>query len=170
MASHFFKIILERSLQDGKLQVPNNFMKKYGGDMPNPLFLKPPDGTLWEIFWEKYDDGEVWFEKGWKEVAEHYSLQHGHLVVFKYEKGTCHIGKKKKTEDNQQKMDQEDSSKKCPKSKAIITIKERMKPLTCSEKVMALERVSTFMSKNPYFKIVIQPSYIFKALPPDGTM
>ncbi|KAF7808620.1 B3 domain-containing transcription factor VRN1-like isoform X1 [Senna tora] len=227
MASHFFKIILERSLQDGKLQVPNNFMKKYGGDMPNPLFLKPPDGTLWEIFWTEYEDGGVWFDQGWKEVAEYYSLDHGHLVVFKYEKGTCHIGvnifdmsateikyplhgnleqngdnhdddeeddsveflsempqkkkkkKKKKKEpeeaettSNKLKMQEleEDiggssfSTKKCPKSKAVVFKEKMMKPLTHDEKVQALQRVSTFKSKNPYFKIAIQPAYIFNGL------
>ena len=48
------------------------------------MFVKPPDGTQWKVYWTK-QNGEVWFEKGWKEFTENYSLDHGYLVVFKYE-------------------------------------------------------------------------------------
>ncbi|XP_061336822.1 B3 domain-containing transcription factor VRN1-like isoform X2 [Gastrolobium bilobum] len=81
----FFKIILRTSLQDGKLKLPNNFTRRYGGNMPNPMFLKPPDGTEWEVFWTK-KDGDIWLQKGWKEFATYYSLDHGHLVLFEYKK------------------------------------------------------------------------------------
>ncbi|XP_028767143.1 B3 domain-containing transcription factor VRN1-like isoform X2 [Neltuma alba] len=73
-------------------KVPDNFIQKYGGGMKNPVCLRPPDGTQWEIHWAKYENGEVWFEKGWHEVVRYYSLDHGHLVVFKYEgTGTCYF-------------------------------------------------------------------------------
>ncbi|XP_061358912.1 B3 domain-containing transcription factor VRN1-like [Gastrolobium bilobum] len=85
----FFKIILRTSLQDGKLKLPNNFTKKYGGDMPNPMFLKPEDGTEWELFWTK-NDGDIWLQKGWKEFSTYYSLDHGHMVLFEY-KHTSHF-------------------------------------------------------------------------------
>ncbi|XP_061336828.1 B3 domain-containing transcription factor VRN1-like isoform X2 [Gastrolobium bilobum] len=84
----FFKIIPGTSLADGKL-IPYNFVRKYGGDMSNPMFLKPPDGTEWEVFWTKHD-GDIWLQKGWKEFATYYSLDHGHLVLFEY-KQTCHF-------------------------------------------------------------------------------
>ena len=48
------------------------------------MFVKPPDGTLWKVYWTK-QNGEVWFEKGWKEFTENYSVDHGYLVLFKYE-------------------------------------------------------------------------------------
>ncbi|RYR46165.1 hypothetical protein Ahy_A07g031915 isoform A [Arachis hypogaea] len=49
------------------------------------MFLKPPDGTLWKVYWTKKNSDEVWFVKGWKEFTKNYSLNEGHLVVFKYE-------------------------------------------------------------------------------------
>ncbi|KAK7273649.1 hypothetical protein RIF29_14707 [Crotalaria pallida] len=52
--------------------------------MSNPVFLKPPDGTEWKVYWMKHDD-EIQFQKGWKEFAKYYSLDHGHMVMFKYE-------------------------------------------------------------------------------------
>ncbi|XP_061345823.1 putative B3 domain-containing protein Os04g0346900 [Gastrolobium bilobum] len=85
----FFKIILKTSLQDGKLKIPKNFIRNYDGDMSNPMFLKPPDGTKWEVFWTKHD-GDIWLQRGWKEFATYYSLDHGHMVLFEY-KQTCHF-------------------------------------------------------------------------------
>ncbi|XP_022641505.1 B3 domain-containing protein Os03g0212300-like isoform X2 [Vigna radiata var. radiata] len=43
-----------------------------------------PNGTEWKVIWEK-DNGEIWLKEGWKEFVEHYSLDHGHFVFFKYE-------------------------------------------------------------------------------------
>ncbi|KAK7280571.1 hypothetical protein RJT34_25635 [Clitoria ternatea] len=83
----FFKIILKTNL--ARLKIPNKFTRIYGDGLANPVFIKPPDGTEWEVYWTKHND-EVWLEKGWKEFVERYSLDQGHLVVFKY-KGTCHM-------------------------------------------------------------------------------
>ncbi|TKY69300.1 B3 domain-containing transcription factor VRN1 [Spatholobus suberectus] len=88
-AVHFFKIILTTSLAHGKLKLPRNFIRKYGNGMSNPVFLKPPDGSEWKIYWTKHD-GEIWFQKGWKEFATYHSLDHGHLLFFRYE-GTSHF-------------------------------------------------------------------------------
>ncbi|XP_061338827.1 B3 domain-containing transcription factor VRN1-like [Gastrolobium bilobum] len=75
----------------GSLQkIPNNFTRRYGGGLPNPMFLKPPDGTEWKVYWTKHD-GQILLEKGWAEFARYYSLDHGHLVVFEYEKNSSHI-------------------------------------------------------------------------------
>ncbi|TKY69301.1 B3 domain-containing transcription factor VRN1 [Spatholobus suberectus] len=88
-AVRFFKIILTTSLAHLKLKLPKNFTRKHGDGMSNPVFLKPPDGTEWKIYWTKHD-GEIWFQKGWKEFATYYSLDHGHLLFFEYE-GTPHF-------------------------------------------------------------------------------
>ncbi|XP_061366246.1 B3 domain-containing transcription factor VRN1-like [Gastrolobium bilobum] len=69
----------------GSLQkLPKKFTRSYGDGLSNPVFIKPPDGTEWKMYWTKQND-EVWFEKGWKEFVENYSLDHGYLVLFKYE-------------------------------------------------------------------------------------
>ncbi|MED6123104.1 hypothetical protein PIB30_046137 [Stylosanthes scabra] len=86
----FFKIILSKTLQDGNLKLPKNFTKKYGGGVPNPVYLKPSDGTEWEVHWTKHD-GNILFDKGWKEFAANYSLDQGHLLMFEYNESS-HIG------------------------------------------------------------------------------
>ncbi|KAJ1436293.1 DNA-binding barrel domain superfamily [Sesbania bispinosa] len=81
----FFKIILKTNLE--RLKIPNMFTRRYGGNLSDPVFLKPPDGTGWKIELVK-QNGEVWFGKGWEKFAQNYSLDHGYLVLFTY-KGTC---------------------------------------------------------------------------------
>ncbi|RDX79301.1 B3 domain-containing transcription factor VRN1, partial [Mucuna pruriens] len=86
----FFKIILYTTLQHGKLKIPNKFTREHGANLSNPLFLKLPDGIEWKVYWTKDDGGGIWFQKGWKEFAAYYSLNQGHLLLFKYQE-TCHL-------------------------------------------------------------------------------
>ena len=48
------------------------------------------------------------------------------------------------------------ATKRCPKSEVI----ERT--LSASEKDRAFRRVRAFESKNPFFKVVMQPSYVYR--------
>ncbi|KAL1343125.1 B3 domain-containing transcription factor VRN1-like [Arachis duranensis] len=80
---HFSAIIFNKTdLQT--LKISSKFTRRYGGGLSNPLFLKPPDGTKWEVNWTRKDDEEVWFQKGWNKFTENYSLDHGHLILFTY--------------------------------------------------------------------------------------
>ncbi|KAI9121840.1 hypothetical protein K1719_007230 [Acacia pycnantha] len=90
MASHFhppasinfFKIILKSNLES--IRIPNKFTGRYGSGLSNPVSLKPPDGKEWKVHLKTHDN-EVWFQEGWKEFACFYSLDEGHLILFKYE-------------------------------------------------------------------------------------
>ncbi|CAI8596796.1 unnamed protein product [Vicia faba] len=84
----FFKIILQTNLQT--IKIPNKFTRSHGVGLPNPMFIKPPDGSAWKVFWRNIN-GEIWFEKGWSIFTQNYSLQHGCLVVFKYKEGTSEL-------------------------------------------------------------------------------
>ncbi|XP_045822251.1 B3 domain-containing transcription factor VRN1-like [Trifolium pratense] len=88
LSIRFFKIILQTTLQ--RLKIPNKFTKSYGVSLSNPVLIKPPDGTNWKVYWKKVN-GEIWFEKGWKDFTQSYSLQQGYLVLFKYRKGTSNF-------------------------------------------------------------------------------
>jgi hypothetical protein len=54
------------------------------------VLIKPPDGTKWKVYWKNIN-GEIWFEKGWKDFTQNYSLQQGCLVLFKYKEGTSNF-------------------------------------------------------------------------------
>ncbi|KAI6678827.1 hypothetical protein NL676_039623 [Syzygium grande] len=80
---HFFKIILSQALQTGRLGIPKRFVREYGKNLPETVRLWVPNGGIWRVELEKWDD-IVWLSKGWKEFAEHYSVREGHFLVFKY--------------------------------------------------------------------------------------
>ncbi|XP_038723789.1 B3 domain-containing transcription factor VRN1-like isoform X2 [Tripterygium wilfordii] len=80
---HFLKIILEDTMRAGKLGIPSNFVRKYGSSLPNVVFLRVPNGPDWRVELSRHNDN-VWLHNGWREFAEHYSLDYGHLLVFEH--------------------------------------------------------------------------------------
>ncbi|CAI8605325.1 unnamed protein product [Vicia faba] len=80
----FFKIITTQNIQDGKIRLPKGFTTKHANDMLNPIFLMTPDDKKWEIHITKVDE-DFWFQKGWKEFATYYSLDHGNMILFQFE-------------------------------------------------------------------------------------
>lgn len=57
--------------------------------LSNPVSLKLPYGSHCEVGLTKSCDGKViWIDKGWPELMDHYSLVHGHLLVFRYEENS----------------------------------------------------------------------------------
>ncbi|CAB4317902.1 unnamed protein product [Prunus armeniaca] len=48
-APSFFKIVLGRTLQDGKLEIPIIAVHTYGDYMANTAYFNVPDGSIWPI-------------------------------------------------------------------------------------------------------------------------
>ncbi|XP_058765605.1 B3 domain-containing transcription factor VRN1-like [Vicia villosa] len=88
-ATRFFKVITTSICQNGKLRIPSGFIMKHNNDISNRMFLKTPDEKKWEMHIAKVDKC-FWFQKGWKEFATYYSLDHGHVIFFEYE-GNSHF-------------------------------------------------------------------------------
>ncbi|XVF61907.1 hypothetical protein PTKIN_Ptkin08bG0172400 [Pterospermum kingtungense] len=88
---HFFKVLLEEAIRNGKLGIPRKFVRKYGNQLPSTIQLEVPSGAIWQVELTKCDKG-MWLQKGWQEFAEHYSLELGYFVVFRYEgNGRFHV-------------------------------------------------------------------------------
>ncbi|KAK8331909.1 hypothetical protein V6Z12_A10G105600 [Gossypium hirsutum] len=86
---HFFKVVLEDTIRSGKLEIPRKFARDYGNHLSNPVFIKVPNGEIWELEFTK-SGGKMWLQDGWQNFAEHYSVEPGHFLVFRYE-GHCHF-------------------------------------------------------------------------------
>ncbi|CAN1192198.1 B3 domain-containing transcription factor VRN1, partial [Linum perenne] len=103
--THFFKVIVEDTITNNKLELPNKFVKKHGGDLSSPVSIKVPGGMTWEIDMmsrmekcKRSRNGgggvvtnkkSMWLcNEEWKRFARHYSLKHGHFMVFQYEGGS----------------------------------------------------------------------------------
>ncbi|XP_058751129.1 B3 domain-containing transcription factor VRN1-like [Vicia villosa] len=163
---HFFKIIVTQSLHQEKLMIPRKFVKKYGEYLPKAICLKTPNGADWKISIVK-NDGNKWFEKGWKEFADYHSLSHGHLLVFKYET-TSHfevrIFDKSALEIKYPEVNNDEDCRVSQKRKAYSSFEigttSRVKKDKGKQGNTALERAEEFKTCNPSFVVVMGASYV----------
>nr|POF02057.1 b3 domain-containing transcription factor vrn1 [Quercus suber] len=84
LPTHFFKIIMPQTLQEGKLWIPKKFIREYGSHLSDVAYLTIPNGTKWKVKLTK-SDGEVCFGNGWCEFASSHALALGHFLVFRYD-------------------------------------------------------------------------------------
>ncbi|KAI3520975.1 hypothetical protein L1887_10430 [Cichorium endivia] len=81
---HFLKVILSDDTRSTGIRIPKKFTEKHGTNLLERVILKVPNGDVWQVDLQK-SKGEIWFENGWWEFAEHYGLKFGHLLMFNYE-------------------------------------------------------------------------------------
>ncbi|GMJ06849.1 REPRODUCTIVE MERISTEM 39, REDUCED VERNALIZATION RESPONSE 1 [Hibiscus trionum] len=84
----FHKLILSTTLQDKKLRIPDNFVKKFRDELSVAAILSVRDGHVWRVGVRKADN-KVWFQEGWQEFVERYYIRVGYYLVFRYEGNSC---------------------------------------------------------------------------------
>ncbi|CAL5211614.1 unnamed protein product [Lathyrus oleraceus] len=80
----FHKLVLPSTLQAKQLRLPDDFVRKYGGDISPIVTLTVPDGSVWRVGLKK-EDKKFWFLNGWHEFVQNYSVGVGYLLLFRYE-------------------------------------------------------------------------------------
>ncbi|CAK8575779.1 unnamed protein product [Lathyrus sativus] len=80
----FHKLVLPSTLQAKQLRLPDDFVRKYGGDISPIVTLTVPDGSVWRVGLKK-EDNKFWFLNGWHEFVQNYSVGVGYLLLFRYE-------------------------------------------------------------------------------------
>ncbi|KAB2095001.1 hypothetical protein ES319_A01G005000v1 [Gossypium barbadense] len=80
----FHKLILSSTLQDKKLRIPDNFVKKFKDELSVAAALTVPDGHVWRVGIRK-GDNKVWFQEGWPEFLDRYYIRIGYFLIFRYE-------------------------------------------------------------------------------------
>ncbi|KAM7251612.1 hypothetical protein ACFE04_023495 [Oxalis oulophora] len=81
----FFKIIFTSTIRQGKLGIPKEFVRNYGGRLQNQVTLKVLPDAEWKIGLKRSKKG-IWLKHGWKNFVHYYSLAHGTLLLFRYDK------------------------------------------------------------------------------------
>ncbi|KAJ4838161.1 hypothetical protein Tsubulata_035005 [Turnera subulata] len=134
--------------------------------------------------------GEILLQNGWKEFADHYSVTYGHLLLFQYKNrnhdfhviifdssateieypSSAHgTGFREYRQVEEPEADtssveiKEESSNvgnKTQKPWKTESSARRMQPILGFEKTKTLCRASAFRSTNPFFKIMMQPSFV----------
>ncbi|KAI9181536.1 hypothetical protein LWI28_015908 [Acer negundo] len=83
--SHFFKVILNSTLEDKKLRIPEKFVRIFGDELSNEVTLTVPNGRVWQVGLTK-EGRKIWFHDGWHEFVQYHSISTGYFLVFKYGK------------------------------------------------------------------------------------
>ncbi|WCJ19410.1 hypothetical protein M5689_001703 [Euphorbia peplus] len=154
---HFFKIIPSLSSSQQKLGIPRKFVINYGDDLPSPVFFKRDSEFNVFIF----DNTATEIDYPFSLSSERHDLDHEQVpqdpdVVVDGEESDVSVEIKPSKVDLDQLFQN---------GVAEEPVRERVnrKTLTNAEKEKAVERaVSNFLSENPSFSVVIQPSYINK--------
>ncbi|KAK1559647.1 hypothetical protein Q3G72_010358 [Acer saccharum] len=81
--SHFFMLIRDSTLQDKKLGIPREFVKKFGNELSTVAALEAPNGRIWNVELTK-DGRNIWFRVGWVEFVEYHSISVGYFLLFRY--------------------------------------------------------------------------------------
>ncbi|KAF2318705.1 hypothetical protein GH714_010210 [Hevea brasiliensis] len=70
--------------------VPKKFVRQHGNCLSSPVItLEVPSGAKWEV--ERLNnEGEIWLGEGWKEFAQHHSLEQDYVIFFKHVED-CHF-------------------------------------------------------------------------------
>lgn len=64
--------------------IPDNFLRKFGGEVSTVATLTVPDGSVWRVGLKKVGN-KIFFHDGWQEFVQRYSIGVGYLLVFRYE-------------------------------------------------------------------------------------
>ncbi|KAL5790791.1 hypothetical protein ACOSQ2_005679 [Xanthoceras sorbifolium] len=84
---HFFKVILQQTLQDKILRIPEKFVRKFGDELSDVALLRVPNGRVWHVGLTK-DRSKILFNDGWDDFVKYHSIGVGYFLVFKYGRNT----------------------------------------------------------------------------------
>ncbi|KAI3861332.1 hypothetical protein MKW92_022506 [Papaver armeniacum] len=80
---HFYEIIHTSIVTDKRLELPKEFTIKYEKELSDHAIIKVPNG-IWRIGLRNAE-GVIFFENGWPEFMEFYSICVGHVLLFSYD-------------------------------------------------------------------------------------
>ncbi|KAL1811661.1 hypothetical protein ACET3Z_021726 [Daucus carota] len=132
-----------------KLMIPSKFVRLHRGTLARKCVLRPT-GTqdAWCVKTKQINDS-LYFKKGWKKFARHYSLGFGDLLVFRY------------AQDCEFYVDMFDQSC-CLKELAVTSHNVESRKQTNSGREEALDKAEKLMSssKFPAFLKIMQWAYV----------
>lgn len=76
--------MLSSTIQERRLRIPDNFLKKFKDELSGVATLHVPDGHIWRVGIRKAEN-KFWLHDGWQDFVEHYSIGLGYFLVFRYE-------------------------------------------------------------------------------------
>jgi len=69
-------------------RIPEKFVRDFGDELSDVATLTVPNnGHFWQVGLEKANK-EIWFQNGWQDFMESYSILYGYFLVFRYEESS----------------------------------------------------------------------------------
>ncbi|KAF5190978.1 B3 domain-containing transcription factor vrn1 [Thalictrum thalictroides] len=178
----FFKIIHPNIIKDQQLDLPIMFVKKYENDLSGHVTLKVPTGYVWNIKLKKAN-GRTYLSDGWKDFVDHHSICAGHVLTFRYDGNSsfyviiCDMttveieypSKKVKLENRTHGLETlvpgknvvDNSTRKLTAQLGELSVKNgQLRKLVAEERIKDVMPSMASKPKNPYFVVVMQPSYV----------
>ncbi|KAL8170643.1 hypothetical protein V2J09_022447 [Rumex salicifolius] len=84
---HFFQIIVPQNLEDGTLEIPQDFVEEHESYLSKYACLLVSTGKQWRVEL-KWCNGRVWLHRGWQVIVENCSINDVRALLFKYEGGS----------------------------------------------------------------------------------
>ncbi|KAI3857051.1 hypothetical protein MKX03_015423 [Papaver bracteatum] len=81
---HFFEVLQSSIIRDKQLELRKEFTVKFGKELSNHAIIKVPNAGIWHIGLRKAE-GVIFFENGWPEFMEFYSICVGYVILFRYD-------------------------------------------------------------------------------------
>ncbi|OMP11923.1 hypothetical protein COLO4_03592 [Corchorus olitorius] len=161
---HFFKIVLEDAIQEGKLEIPPKFAREYGNALSSPVFLKVPTGAEWQVELAKRDGNPHFhvliFDKTASEIKYPNGNQNDQAVKIEESEEENSIQIIAEISRGRRKKSQLQSGRPYKRRRANPTVCN-FRQLSSCEKAKVLERAG-FNSENPCFILVMHPTHIIK--------
>ncbi|PON71836.1 B3 DNA binding domain containing protein [Parasponia andersonii] len=174
---HFFTTVLDAD----KLQIPENFERICGETLSKDVVVRFPCGSEWKMglsavevdypytpvqFHEPDIGGQEDKESKGTQTEESASVEVLEDFSFSLENqsplSSSSRLKRRKTSNSGDEM-KGDGDKSTTQRQRKYDVLKMMKPLCPGEKDKALKMTTGFKSKSPFFKVVMQPSYIMSS-------
>ncbi|KAK8606805.1 hypothetical protein V6N13_052562 [Hibiscus sabdariffa] len=143
--------------------IPKDFTLKFLTKKTGDLTLCNSDGKIWYARYHRYITGHKYTRAvihiGWKPFMQDNNLKAGDVCVFELISQTEIKLKVIIYRAHQYSSGSSPLGLSAPESTESKHHSSK-RPMTCNEKAIAMQRASNFKSKNPFFKVVMQHTYL----------
>ncbi|KAK0580857.1 hypothetical protein LWI29_007150 [Acer saccharum] len=204
----FHKLILSSTIQERKLRIPDNFIKRFKHDLSMVATLTVPNGNVSRVGLRRVEN-KVWIIDGWQDFMERYSIEmeddesenadqlslnknvnspglqnlfsgskhnnninyasEGNLHQFRgYDGGSQKL---KKAGRKKRKIDPNNPDSSVPvereeevdmRFRFYESASARKRTVTAEERERAINAAKTFEPINPFCRVVLRPSYLYR--------
>ncbi|KAK8653763.1 hypothetical protein V6N13_127747 [Hibiscus sabdariffa] len=151
-----------------KMCIPKDFTLKFLTEKTGDLTLCNSDGKIWYARYHRYITGHKYTRAiiniGWKPFMQDNNLKAGDVCVFELISQTeiklnVIIYRARQDASGSSPLDGGNVGSSAPESTESKHHSSK-RSMTCNEKAIAMQRASNFKSKNPFFKVVMQHTYL----------